>query len=80
MSNSHIPAQKVDCVETPVLRKLLIYVQSNLQFLTLFSFMFLFRIFQIFLLILFLIAVLLIVFWMNIFLIPIIFLLLLFLQ
>ena len=58
----------------PVLRKLLIYVQLNLQFLVPFLFMFPFHIIWIFLLILFLIVVLLIAFWTNILLVPIIFL------
>ena len=55
-------------------------VQLNLQFLIPFLFMFPFCIFQISLLILFLIADLLIVSWMNTFLVQIIFRLLLFLQ
>ena len=79
MSNSHIPAQKVDCVETPCAEDTAYLYAVKSPIPNSFSFMFLFRIFQIFLLILFLIAVLLIAFWMNILLIPIIFLLLQFL-
>ena len=71
MSNSHIPAQKVDCVETPCAEETAYLCAVESPIPNSFSFMFPFHIFQIFLLILFLIAVLLIVFWTNILLTPI---------